>query len=109
MTAGFDDQSEDLLEEGLEKCIGHHLQQAERHCKKCYFERRHWQLQQFSIGYRQDWSHHELLLAIKTRYRALCRLQTQNPMAAGLLLLPMIRAAYDVEISAANSRQTNTV
>jgi len=105
MAASFDDTLTGLLRER----ISHLLHQAERHRKKCYLARRQWQLQQFRIGYRNDWSHHELLLVLKTRYRALRRLQTRNPGASGTLLLPMIRAAYDVEINAANSHQANSV
>ena len=104
MSVNFDDILADLLRDR----ISDFLHQAERHRKRCYLERREWQLKHFCIGYRDDWSHHELLLVLKTRYGTLRRLQNQNPGASGTLLLPMIRVAYDVEITAANSCQINT-
>ena len=100
----FDDTLINLLRDR----ISHTLHKAERHRIRCYIERREWQLRQFCIGYRNDWSHHELLLVLKSRYGSLRKLQSQNPGATGTLLLPMIRVAYDVEITATNSCQINT-
>jgi hypothetical protein len=105
MSVLFDDTLTDLFRDRISNIL--HI--AERHRIRCYLERREWQLEHFCIGYRNDWSHHELLLVLKSRYGTLRRLQRQNPGASGILLLPMIRVAYGVEITSTNSCQIVTV
>jgi len=94
----------DIVDNGLIGASSHRiqfiLQNAERHRLGCYLERRQWQLKQFRIGYREDWSKHELLFVLKHKYSALIRLRKRNPGATGTLIIPMVRAAYEAEIAA---------
>ncbi len=78
------------------------LQQAEHYRLKCYLQRRQWQLAQFRIGYRDDWSSDELICVLRSRLKTLRKLQKLNPGAHGTLLLPMVRVAYEAEIEIAN-------
>lgn len=105
MTVLFEDNLTSLFRDRISDI----LQKAEKHRTSCYLERREWQLKQFCIGYRNDWSHYELLFVLKNRYCTLRRLQNQNPGASGTFLLPMIRVAYDVEITTTNSCPINAV
>ena len=80
------------------------LSTGERYQRQCYLERRQWQLQQFDIGYHRDWSQAQLIAELHKKLKTLRKMAIKTPWACALIIQPMVRVAYLVEVENANNR-----
>lgn len=77
------------------------LSDGEAYRQKCYLASREWQLRKFNIGWTPDWSHAELIHALHKKLQTLRKMAKLTPGSSALIMAPMYRAAYAVEVELA--------
>lgn len=90
-----------IAETEMEASIRESLLAGQRYRRKCYENDREGQLIRFGFGYTPDWSHDELLFALKRKITTLRKAAKLYPGMAQVQLLPMVRAAWEVETQSA--------